>query len=127
MSFKIHSEDQYVIVSTNSEKLHSLNAPDLKSELVVLIKGGARNIIVDLSETRYCDSSGLSALLTGNRLCAEAGGSFVLCELQPAVQKLVSISQLTGVLNIVPTRDEAVDMVMMEEIERDLDSESAED
>jgi len=120
MSFKVQKEEQYAILYTQSEKVHSLNAPDLKSELVFLIKSGFKNIIVDMAETRYCDSSGLSALLTGNRLSKEAGGSFVLSSLQPSVEKLVAISQLTSVFEIVPTKDEAVDVVLMEEIERDL-------
>ena len=120
MSFKVQKEDQYAILYTQSEKVHSLNAPDLKSELVFLIKSGYKNIIVDMAETRYCDSSGLSALLTGNRLSKEAEGSFVLSSLQPSVEKLVAISQLNSVFDIVPTKDEAVDVVLMEEIERDL-------
>lgn len=120
MSFKVQKEEQYAILYTQSEKVHSLNAPDLKSELVFLIKSGYKNIIVDMAETRYCDSSGLSALLTGNRLSKEAEGSFVLSSLQPSVEKLVAISQLNSVFDIVPTKDEAVDVVLMEEIERDL-------
>jgi len=120
MSFKVQKEEQYAILYTQSEKVHSLNAPDLKSELVFLIKSGFKNIIVDMAETRYCDSSGLSALLTGNRLSKEAEGSFVLSSLQPSVEKLVAISQLNSVFDIVPTKDEAVDVVLMEEIERDL-------
>ena len=122
MSFKVQKEDQYAILHTETEKIQSINAPLLKSELVVLIKAGFKNIIVDMAETRYCDSSGLSALLTGNRLCKEANGTFVLSTLQPSVEKLVSISQLTSVFDIVPTKDEAIDVVMMEEIERDLKS-----
>ena len=40
--------------------------------------------------------------------------------LQPAVAKLVSISQLDNVLKIVPTAQEGVDLVYMEEVERDI-------
>jgi len=120
MSFKIQKEDKYAILHTDVAKIQSINAPLLKSELVMLIKGGFKNIIVDMAETRYCDSSGLSALLTGNRLCKEAYGTSVLSTLQPGVEKLVSISQLTSVFDIVPTKDEAIDVVLMEEIEREL-------
>lgn len=123
MKFNLQKEDKYAIVSSEVEKLDSLSAPDLKSELVYLIKNGQRNIIVDMQATRYCDSSGLSALLTGNRLTKEEDGTFVICGLQPAVEKLVKISQLNSVFNIVPTKDEAVDLVMMEEIERELKEE----
>ncbi|HKK40034.1 MAG TPA: STAS domain-containing protein [Cryomorphaceae bacterium] len=120
MSFKIQKEDKYAILYTETEKIQSINAPLLKSELVVLIKAGFKNIIVDMAATRYCDSSGLSALLTGNRLCKEADGTFVLSSLQPSVEKLVAISQLNSVFDIVPTKDEAIDVVLMEEIEREL-------
>jgi anti-anti-sigma factor len=120
MSFTVKKEEQYAIIHTETEKINSLNAPDLKTRLVFLIKSGFKNIIVDMADTRYCDSSGLSALLTGNRLSKEANGSFVLSTLQPTVEKLVEISQLQSVFDIVPTVDEAIDVVLMEEIERDL-------
>ncbi len=123
MDFKVEKEEKHALVTFNAEKLNSLNSADLKSELVVLVKSGYRNIAMDLSSARYCDSSGLSALLTGNRLCREADGVFVLAGVQPTVHKLISISQLTSVLSIVPTVSEAVDLIMMEEIDRELGEE----
>lgn len=126
MNFTVEKEEKHAQVTSKVEKLDSLTAPDLKSELVLLVKTGYRNIAVDLSSARYCDSSGLSALLTGNRMCKEAGGVFVLAGVQPSVQKLISISQLTSVLNIVPTANEAVDLIMMEEIDRELGEEGRE-
>lgn len=120
MNFEVNNEDKHALITAKVEKLDSLNAPDLKSELVVLNKNGVRNIVVNLEHTRYCDSSGLSAILVGNRLCKNAGGTFVVTGLQSSVKKLISISQLESVLNITPTVSEAVDLVMMEEVERDL-------
>lgn len=122
MDFEVKKEEKYTLVTTNVEKLDSLNAPDLKSELVVLNKNNVRNLIINLENTRYCDSSGLSAILVGNRLCKNSGGTFVVTGLQASVKKLISISQLESVLNITPTVSEAVDLVMMEEVERDLGS-----
>lgn len=124
MNFEVKPEEKFTIVSSKVEKLDSLNAPDLKSELVMINKNEVRNIIVNLDETRYCDSSGLSAILVGNRLCKNAGGTFVLTGLQTNVKKLISISQLDSVLNITPTVSEAIDLVMMEEVERDLSNDS---
>lgn len=120
MNFEVKNEDKYTLVTSKVEKLDSLNAPDLKSELVMMNKNGVRNIIINLDETRYCDSSGLSAILVGNRLAKNSGGTFVVTGLQASVKKLISISQLDSVLNITPTVSEAVDLVMMEEVERDM-------
>lgn len=103
------------------EKLDSRVSPELKSELVMINSTGDKNIIVDLVNCKYCDSSGLSAILIGSRLCRDSEGSFILANLQESVKKLVAISQLDTVLTITPTLDEAEQMLMMDEIERGID------
>ncbi|MEO5585114.1 MAG: STAS domain-containing protein [Flavobacteriales bacterium] len=123
MNFTIANKDKYTLVSTNVDKLDTTCAPELKSELVYLNKTNVRNIVIDMSKTRYCDSSGLSALLVANRLCKGVNGSLVICSLQEPVMKLVQISQLESVLSITPTVEEAVDLLYMEEIEKDVKKE----
>ncbi len=95
-------------------------APQLKSELITLHAEGIHNIILDLTEVKYTDSSGLSALLVGNRIMQEDNGIFILANLSDHTMKLIKISQLDTVLNILPTVEEAVDAVYMHEIEKDL-------
>jgi len=120
MKFEVIQKDKVAVIASKVEKLDALHAPELKSEIVMMNKEGHKNLIIDLTETRYIDSSGLSALLVGNRLCRDSNGSFVLCGLQDAVKKLITISQLESVLKITPTQNEAVDLVYMEEVERDI-------
>lgn len=123
MNFEIDKKDNYAVVKVKVEKLDSQISPALKSELVVLNADEFSNIIIDLTDTRYCDSSGLSAILVANRLCKNSGGTFVLCGLQRSVSKLISISQLDTILNITPTLEEAVDLLALESIEKDLGTE----
>jgi anti-sigma B factor antagonist len=120
MSFEVVKEDKYSVVKVKADKLDSSIAASLKAEFLMLNSDGSKNIILDLSETIYCDSSGLSAILIGNRLCRNLDGTFVVTGLQPTVSKLMAISQLDTVLNIVPTMNESVDLLFMEEIEKDL-------
>lgn len=120
MNFHIEKKEKYTLIKVNIEKLDNNISPSLKSELVVLTTEGVKNIVMDLSAVRYCDSSGLSAILVANRLCKNANGSFVLCSIQEAVKKLISISQLDSILKITNTVDEAVDYVVMEEVDREL-------
>ena len=94
MNFTIEDKGKYSLVKSTVDKLDTTCAPELKSELVYLNKTGVRNVIIDLSDTRYCDSSGLSALLVANRLCKSVNGTLIVCSLQEPVQKLVQISQL---------------------------------
>ena len=123
MKFTTDKHDNYVLIKLNEDKLTSLISSELKTELVMINSQEYKNIILDLTETGYCDSSGLSAILVGNRLCKNASGSFILTNLNEHVKKLISISQLENILTIIPTASEAVDYIMMEQIEKNLDNE----
>jgi anti-sigma B factor antagonist len=108
MEFKIEKLKNYTFIQVLEEKLDTHIAPTLKSELVLVSGNGEKNIVLDLSKCRYCDSSGLSAILVANRLCKNANGTFVLTGLNDAVERLITISQLDTVLNITGSVDEAV-------------------
>lgn len=118
MEFKIDKKDNYTLIQVLEEKLDTNVAPSLKSELVLISGKGEQNIILDLSNCRYCDSSGLSAILVANRLCKNANGTFVLTGLNDAVDRLISISQLDTVLNIAYSIEESVDIVELADKEK---------
>ena len=118
MHFTLDKNEKYVVVKLHEQKLNTLIAAEMKSELLLLNTQGFNNIILDLSESLYCDSSGLSAILVGNRLCRNSNGAFVIAGLSDTVRKLIQISQLDQVLNITSTTVEAVDFVLMDEMER---------
>ncbi len=111
MDFKIDKLDNYTQIEVMIDKLDTHVAPSLKSELVLIAGNGEKNIILDLNNCRYCDSSGLSAILVANRLCKNANGTFVLSGLQTAVERLITISQLDTVLNITGSVEEAVSII----------------
>jgi anti-sigma B factor antagonist len=123
MKFSVDKHEKYILVKLNESKLNSLITPQLKSELILINTEGQRNIILDLSLIKFADSSGLSSLLVGHRICKNAEGLFILCGLNEAVARLITISQLDNVLSIVPTCEEAIDLVFMEEIEKELKKE----
>ena len=123
MNFVLEKKEKHSLITSKVEKLNNIVAPELKSEVVMLDKNGEASMIIDLSETRYCDSSGLSALLVANRLTKAAGGTLVIAGLQSSVEKLIQISQLHTVLNITPTVNEAVDLLSVSQVENDMNDE----
>lgn len=119
-AYQIEKKDKYTLITILEDKFTAKVSPDLKAALVVLKDEGTKNIILDMGKTSYCDSSGLSVILVANRICKENEGCLVICDLKMAVEKLIEISQLSNILNITPTLDEAVDFIFMDELERDL-------
>ena len=120
MKFTVDKHEKYVLIKLNESKLNSLISPQLKSELILYNSEGQRNIILDLSNVKYSDSSGLSSLLVGHRICKNADGTFILTRINKNITRLIAISQLENILNIVGTVDEAIDLIFMEEIEKEL-------
>ena len=118
MEFNIEKQENYTLVQVLAEKLDTNVAPSLKSELVLISGKGEKNIILDLNQVKYCDSSGLSAILVANRLSKNANGTFVLTGLNEAVDRLITISQLDTVLNIAYSTGEAEDIIQVEEENR---------
>lgn len=123
MNFSIETFEKYTLVKVEAEKVGGIISPELKAKFVELNAQNVRNIVFNMHNARYCDSSGLSAILVGNRLCKNSNGTFVICHLNDMVSKLIQISQLESILNITPTQQEAIDFVMMEEVGRELDNE----
>ena len=126
MKYKIDKNEKYTVLSLEEKNLNSLLAPDLKSTFVILVNEGVENLILDLSNVSYVDSSGLSAILTADRLWKSIG-SFVLTGLDhPNVKKLIEISRLDKILTIIPTLEESIEYVFMEAMERELRAEEPE-
>lgn len=105
MNFETTQNKNEAVVKTKVEKLDASNASELKTELLVLNKNGVNHMVIDMTDTRYCDSSGLSAILSANRLCRDTNGRFALCGLNENIMKLIQIAQLDRVLTI--TNDQA--------------------
>jgi anti-anti-sigma factor len=120
MKYTIDKKENYTIITIYEKKLDTSIAPDLKSEFVKLNAEGITNLILDLNNVKYTDSSGLSSILISNRLCNSSNGLLILTSLQDHVMKLISISKLESVLNILPSVEEAIDRVFLHEIEQDL-------
>jgi anti-anti-sigma factor len=123
MKYTVDKRDKFTILSIEEENLNSVVAPTLKSDLVIMKNEGVQYLVVDLSKVSYIDSSGLSAILVGDRLW-KGEGAFILTGVnQPAVKKLLEISRLDSILEMIPTVEEAKEYVYMLELEREISQE----
>ncbi|MBN9293077.1 MAG: STAS domain-containing protein [Flavobacteriia bacterium] len=107
MKFEIIEKPSYDLLVSKVEKIDASNATELRGLFTELQNKSRNKVVVDLSDTKYCDSSGLSALLLGHRNCRDTNGKFVVCGIQPMVDKLIKIAQLDKVLQIAGSREKA--------------------
>lgn len=127
MKYTVDKQEKYLLIQLHETKLDATVSPQLKSEFVTLNAEGHKNMILDMSQVKYIDSSGLSSILVGNRLANDSEGAFVLAGITDHVMKLIKISQLDSVLEILPTVQEAVDSVFLSALESELGKEDSDE
>ena len=81
------------------EEIDITNAPELRSALLEAAAHGHGTVVADLSRTKFCDSSGLHALLAAHKRATAAGGDVLLVISGNAVLRVFTI---TGVDRIIP-------------------------
>jgi anti-sigma B factor antagonist len=123
MKFVLDKNENYTIFKLEEKNLNSIVAPDLKSEFIFLRNEGVQNLIFDMTQVNYVDSSGLSAILTANRLWKDHGIFIIAGPLADPVKKLIEISRLETILTIIPTVEESIEFSIMDKIEKELLSE----
>ena len=110
MNFEIKKEDEITVFKLNEERLDTSISGLLKGEFTLLLKvENARKFILDLSEVKSCDSSGLSAILVANRILNTNNGHMRLAAPSEKVYSLIKITQLDRVLPVCDTVADAFD------------------
>ena len=80
---------------------------ELRCAIERIAADGGRHVILDLAGVVYVDSSGLGSMIAGYNAMRARGGAVALVNVPKRVAELLSMSGLTGLLRIFPTKEEA--------------------
>jgi anti-sigma B factor antagonist len=113
MNFDIKSErlngDAYVISLSGEVDLYT--APEFKQQLLDVIGQGAKEVVVDFTDTTFIDSTTLGVLVGGVKRLRPNGGRLSLVCSDRNITKIFEITGLNKVFEIYETRDAAVDSI----------------
>ena len=95
------SQGGCVVMSLGGE-IDLYTAPRLHGELFTLLSGdGPVQVVVDMSEVDFCDSTGMNVLLAAHRRAREQGGDLELAAPRPAVRKILQVTGLESVFTVL--------------------------
>ena len=110
MNFDINTEQlddsSYVISLTGEVDLYT--APEFKQQLLEVINQGAKEVVVDFSNTTFIDSTTLGVLVGGVKRLRTNDGQLSLVSSDRNITKIFEITGLDRVFTIYGSRDEAV-------------------
>ena len=100
------SDDAYVISLAGEVDLYT--APKFKQQLLEVIGQGAKEVVVDFSDTTFIDSTTLGVLVGGVKRLRSSDGQISLVCSDRNITKIFEITGLDRVFSIYATRDDAV-------------------
>lgn len=83
-------------------------SPQLRQQIVSRVDAGRRQLLIDLSEATFIDSTAIGVLVAGHKRLDEVGGTLVVVCFDENVRKVFEIVGLEDVLSIYNSRDVAV-------------------
>ena len=101
-------EKEILVVKVTLEKLDMAVAADFQYSFADLIKGVDSMVLLDLSNVKFMDSSGLAAFV----FCFQSTDikqELAICEVQERVAQLFRLTRMDQIVTIYPTVPEAVE------------------
>jgi anti-sigma B factor antagonist len=83
-------------------------APDVAAGLGVVVGDGAAVVVVDMSATAFCDTSGVQVLLAAHRQTQHAGAQLRVVAPSPTVRRVLELLEVDRVLAVYATLAEAL-------------------
>ncbi len=105
MNILIESHDDIKIFRIKEERLVYAMLSSFFSEVSSVIEGGAKKLVIDLTDVSYIDSASVGCLMDIYRSMAEGEGTIKLVGLQERVETMVSMTGLHNFMEIF--RDES--------------------
>ncbi len=107
LDYKITEENSVQILSLSGELIDRNQAVDLIKDMDGLLELGKNKLIIDLSDLKYMNSSGLNVLIQLLTKTRTSGGESVICHVSKKVNDLLIITKLNTLFKVADTKEEA--------------------
>lgn len=108
MDIRTELTEGITVLFIREDRLDANNSEELKAELRRLFESGTKNLVIDLKEVLFIDSSGLGVMVSGYKNASVQHGSLKLSNLQSQVKSMFELTRLHRVFDIFPTVDDAL-------------------
>lgn len=120
MEVKTSTKEKFTVISGMPVDLSVTLTEDICRHLTTYLRQPVKNIVLDMRGAQTIDEAAAEKLVRTQQEFYEGGASFVVCQLEPALEARLDELDLLELMNVTPTESEAWDIVQMEEIEREL-------
>ena len=80
-------------------QVDTITSPQLQQSILTALQK-SKNVVLDLGQVPYMSSTGLRALLLGQKTAASKGGTMKVLNVQPMVMQVFKMSGFDSILSI---------------------------
>jgi len=118
MNHSIEKNEQYALIRLSETDFSGEIPAEFETTSRTLFREGHSNLIVDLATLRTIDAAGMLSIRKINRQCTNELGMLVLVTKDDALINQIESATIAE-LTVLPTVEEAIDAVFMNELEND--------
>ena len=107
MKFDVNEIYNAKVISIKGKLMGGPEAEEFQGLLQDSLSGNIKNVIVDLSDVKFVNSSGIGILVRGYTTMKNAEGDLKLAGISDKVSGVLSITKLDSVFEQYPSVDEA--------------------
>lgn|SRR3954449_5572684 len=107
LGLEVHEQDGWSVLAVSGE-IDMATAPMLRERIHALIADQKSNLVVDLDDVGFLDSTALGVLVGGLKRARTDGGEIRIACAQPRVRKVFEITRLDSAFDLFDTVGEAV-------------------
>lgn len=91
-----------------SQHITEVNAQEIRDWVQESLSSGAKHLLIDFSDVKFINSSGLGALAIALKVAREAQCDLALCQLNPQARMTLEISGMDQAFDIYSSQDDFV-------------------
>jgi len=108
MKLKITERYEAVVLELKGNVMGGPEATEFSETLKKLVAEGKKNIVLDLSDVKFMNSSGLGMMISGLTTVKKEGGQLKLACVTEKIQSLLMITKLITIFENYESVDEAI-------------------
>ena len=114
MDLQVREKENVLIVDLEGRLVAGTSEEALHEAMNRLVAEGHKNILLNLSEVEWIDSSGIGELVASIKLARRFGSSVKLLRMGDRVRHVLSVSQLLPLLDVYEKEEDAVEAFQQE-------------
>lgn len=121
MEFKVEKNEQFALIELKENFLTQENSPELEEIVRKLFREGFGNMILEFNLIDDLDGFGIAVIRKANKICLNELGLLIIVTKNDDIINQLDSAKIED-LTVMPTVQEAIDAVYLNELENDFQS-----